>query len=71
MALAGSSLNPPFKVYGVIETVTAFEMWAAGHHYNIAPAVLPAENRLYADRPDPGRIRSLERRSRERCPDAH
>lgn len=28
---------------------SAFEQWATKHQYDVAPAVLPAENRVYAD----------------------
>jgi hypothetical protein len=34
----------------LIDAAAHFEDWAKDHGYNTAPAVLPAANRVYADR---------------------
>jgi hypothetical protein len=38
------------SIFSGAQMNTDFEQWAASRGYDIAPAVLPAENRLYADR---------------------
>jgi hypothetical protein len=39
-----------FKKSRVSLAPTSFEQWASQHGYDLAPAVLPAADRVYADR---------------------